>query len=185
MQFIQMVPWWGWVIVAVLALAVLGFVLSIIKKSAEGFKYIFLIVFWIVKIAFYVVCSPFLIIIWIVKKRKAKKRTEPFFAQFHDAQTLHHPQYVYKESKKTFKGVGITKSNKTDGNNIPLDINPGPVDYPAYILPRPNKIKKQHKGKRTRFKRLDGWSFKTKDDIKKVKKVMRRLPRRRRKKPKK
>lgn len=102
------------------------------------------------------------------KNGNNKKRFQPHFRKFHDKKTTSHPQYVYDESGREYKILGITSSPKTNGIlNVQLERNPEPNNpKTAYVRTKPDKINKG-----TQNERLKGWKF-TENDKKKVRGII-------------
>lgn len=115
-----------------------------------------------------------LLVVLFLLIRCRRNKFKPHFRKFHDNVTQGHPQYVYGKNRKHFKSIGITHGDTTDNvKNIPMERNPEPgKSEPSFMLPRPNRIPKK-----TRNKKLPGWTL-TKADRKKAKKIARRRPRR-------
>ena len=97
-----------------------------------------------------------------------KKGFQPHFRKFRNAKFTGHPQYVYDEDGRSYKVIGFTKSNTTNGvSNILLDSNPDPTDKSkAYLRPRPDKVDKGVKNTR-----LKNWRF-VKSDKEKVRSII-------------
>lgn len=102
----------------------------------------------------------------MAKKKKGnnqdggKKRFQAHFRKFHDKVTTAHPQYVFDETGKTYKVLGITKSPKSKGVlNVKLQVNPEPNNKEAaYIRTKPQEIKKG-----VQNEKLKGWKFSSAD----------------------
>ena len=99
---------------------------------------------------------------------KQDKRFQRHFRKFHNKETTGHPQYVYDETGKEYKVIGITESSQTNGIlNIRLKCNPEPNSTKAaHIRPSPSKINKG-----VRSTKLKGWKF-SNEDKKKVQAVI-------------
>ena len=99
---------------------------------------------------------------------KKNKRFQRHFRKFHGKQTTGHPSYVYDNTGKVYKVVGITEGSSTNGvNNIPLDENPEPNNNTrAYIRPVPIDVPNG-----TKSVKLNGWKF-AKSDKPKVQAVI-------------
>ena len=91
---------------------------------------------------------------------KQNDRFQRHFRKFHNKETTGHPQYVYDETGKEYKVLGITSSPKTNGVlNIRLKVNPEPKNSnAAYVLPTTSKINKG-----VRNTKLKGWRFSSSD----------------------
>lgn len=115
-----------------------------------------------------------LLVVILLLIRRHKNKFKPHFRKFHDSETQGHPQYVYGKNRKNYKTIGITHGETTDNvKNIPMERNPEPgKTKQSFMLPRPNRIPKK-----TRNRKLPGWTL-TKKDEKKAKKIARRRPRR-------
>lgn len=87
---------------------------------------------------------------------KKDNRFQRHFRKFHSKETTGHPQYVYDETGREYKVIGITESPQTNGIlNIKLMRNPEPNSTkPAHIRPEPSKINKG-----VRNEKLKGWKF--------------------------
>ena len=69
------------------------------------------------------------------KKRKKKEEQLDEFRKLNDKEGKGHPRYLFKKRGKTYKAIGITHGEHTDGKkNIPLTANPDPTDKkPAHV----------------------------------------------------
>lgn len=109
----------------------------------------------------------------MARKRKIssngdEKRFQPHFRKFKNAKLTGHPQYVYDDTGKEYKVLGITSSPKTNGIvNLKLERNPEPNNTKvAYVRTKPNKVEKG-----VRNERLKGWKF-IESDKKKVRNII-------------
>lgn len=95
-------------------------------------------------------------------------RFQSHFRKFKNGKFTGHPQYVYDDTGKEYKVLGITSSEKTNGViNIRLECNPEPNNTkPAYVRTKPDTVKKG-----VRNERLKGWKF-SENDKKKVRQII-------------
>lgn len=109
------------------------------------------------------------------KKKKQKptktedaKRFQPHFRKAYNGKFTGHPQYVYDDTGKEYRVLGITSSPKTNGIiNVKLERNPEPNNSKtAYVRTKPDKENKGAFGER-----LKGWKF-TENDKKKVRLII-------------
>ena len=94
------------------------------------------------------------------KQSEVQKRFQTHFRKFHEKVTTAHPQYVFDETGKTYRVLGITKSSQTNGVlNVKLKVNPEPNNKEqAYIRTKPQEVKKG-----VQSERLKGWKFSSED----------------------
>lgn len=94
------------------------------------------------------------------KKRKKKEEQLDEFRKLNDKEGKGHPRYIFKKRGKTYKAVGITHGEHTDGKkNVPLTANPNPTDKkPAYV-----RTVIEIKSKDKYGNKLKGWKFNVED----------------------
>lgn len=73
MEFLQLIPWWGWLIAAGLGLSLLAILAKIFNSFAELLKLGLSIITGILKLLWAIVSAPFRFIAWIIRRAREKK----------------------------------------------------------------------------------------------------------------